>query len=240
MEVMFTLQGPQWQTRKNGSFTTTAPVELWGQILRPLSFRVSGRSEIFGIRFYPATAAFLLREDINCFNNEIIDLAGVVGNSVMVLLGKLQEAQSVHHQVALIEDFLTKKLIAYPKTIDKLNLVRRVMNEITQKDFFDNIKNVAARHRITSRYLQKVFVQCTGLSPKLFIQINRFQNSLVLLGMQSLSLTAVAYECGYCDQSHFIREFKSFTGFAPSRFAPENSTAILASPNKGSSVLYNS
>jgi AraC-like DNA-binding protein len=32
------------------------------------------------------------------------------------------------------------------------------------------------------------------------------------------SLTSIAYGCGYFDQSHFIKEFKSFTGLTPSAY----------------------
>jgi len=106
------------------------------------------------------------------------------------------------------------------------------MNELTRDDFFDNIENVAARYGITSRYLQKIFLQYTGLTPKLYAKINRFQKSLVLVGRGDLSLTSIAYQSGYFDQSHFIREFRSFTGITPSGFDGENSSAILASPNK--------
>ena len=35
------------------------------------------------------------------------------------------------------------------------------------------------------------------------------------------SLTSIAYDCGYFDQSHFIREFKSFTGIAPSEYTSQ-------------------
>ncbi len=232
MEVMFTLSGTPWQTKVNGSFTTTSWVELWGQILKPLSFRTTGRSEIFGIRFYPANAGLFLREDISCFKYGVFDLAGVTGNSILELHHKLQEAKSVNLRIELVEAYLIKQITTHPKAIGKIDLVRRVMNELTQKDFFENINSVADRYGITSRYLQKLFLQYTGLTPKLYSKINRFQNSLVLLGKCNLPLTAIAYECGYFDQSHFIREFKSFTGFAPSGFDPENSTALLASPNK--------
>jgi AraC-like DNA-binding protein len=131
-----------------------------------------------------------------------------------------------------VETYLLKKLAERPKVIGKIDLVRQVMNEMTQQDFFDNIDNVASRYGMTSRYLQKVFLQYTGLTPKLYTQIHRFQNSLILMGNGDLSLTSIAYACGYFDQSHFIREFRSFTGISPSGFDTGSSTAILASPNK--------
>lgn len=232
VEVMFTLHGAQWQTKQNGLFTKTSSVELWGQILKPLSFRASGPSKVFGIRFYPATASFLLREDVSRLNDGVVEMSTVLGNSICYLHEQLQEAPSINNQIDQVEKYLSKRLLANPKVIEKISLVQEVMNEMTREDFFDNISNVAARYGITSRYLQKIFVQYTGLTPKLSLKINRFQNSLVLLGKKDLSLIDIAYKCGYFDQSHFIREFKSFTGFAPSNFATENSTAILASPNK--------
>jgi len=232
IEVMFTLQGSPWQVKTDDAFRVTSNIELWGQILKPLSFRISGKGSVFGIRFYPATAAFLLNDDISNFNDGVFDLEAVTGNDVKELRSRLQEAKSPGEQIELAEKYLLKKLEERTKIVGKIGLVQQVMNEVTRRDFFDNIENVAERYGITSRYLQKVFVQHTGLSPKLYIKINRFQNSLVMMGRKEASLTSIAYSCGYFDQSHFIREFKSFTGVSPSAFAIEGSTAVLASPNK--------
>lgn len=232
MEVMFSLHGAAWQTKVNGTAADTPAVGLWGQVVKPLAFRVSGRSEVFGIRFLPSSPAFLLKEDISRFNDSVVDLTSVLGHSVRDLHIKLQEADSVFRQVALADTFLTSKLVGQPKVAGTIDLVGLVMKELAHKDFFDNIDNVASRYGITSRYLQKIFVQHTGLTPKLYSRINRFQNSLVLMGEGSQSLTAVAYACGYFDQSHFIREFKAFTGGPPSGFDTDHSTAIQASPNK--------
>jgi len=234
VEVMFTLEGSLWETKadKPGSeFVKTSPIEVWGQILKPLIFRIPGYSKVFGIRFHPAAAAIFLNEDVSNLNDQVLELQSVVGNNANDLHSKLQEAKSDEVRIQLTDSYLLNE-IAQSRLINKVDLVQQVMNELTKKDFFDNIENVAERHGITSRYLQKLFVQQTGLSPKLYSKINRFQNSVVLLGQKDLSLTSIAYSCGYFDQSHFIREFKSFTGFAPSAFKSGNSTAILASPNK--------
>jgi AraC-like DNA-binding protein len=232
IEVMFTLSGTPWQTKIKDDFTPTSNIELWGQILQPLTFRIAGQSKIFGIRFYPAAAAFLLKEEIHQFNNNVFDLTLVLGNSINELHAQLQDVLSTQRRIELVDAYLLKKLAAHTKALDRIDLVQQVMNELTHKDFYDNINNVAERHGISSRYLQKVFLHYTGLTPKLYTQINRFQNSLILIGKGDRPLTAIAYECGYFDQSHFIREFKSFTGFAPSGFDSANSSATLASPNK--------
>lgn len=47
------------------------------------------------------------------------------------------------------------------------------------------------------------------------IKINR---SLSLIQSHENNLTEIALECGFADQSHFIRTFKSQTGFLPKQF----------------------
>jgi len=229
---MFNLEGVQWQTKINDQFIATPGIELWGQIIEPLDFRMPGRSRMVGIRFYPHAAAAFLKDDISLFNDCVTDLAGVMGPSVQELHKRLLDARSAHQQLALIEDFLLKRLSQLEKRLDKVRLVHAVMCELKKEDFFDNISNVASCYGITSRYLQKIFLRHTGVTPKLYSQIYRFQNSLLLIGKGGSSLTSIAYECGYFDQSHLIKEFRSFTGQSPSSFDPDNTSALLASPNK--------
>ncbi len=232
VEVMFTLEGNPWETKTGDTFKKTSPVEVWGQILKPLMFRISGRSAVFGIRFHPAAAAFFLKEDVSNLNDHVYDLTTVVGGSMKDVHSRLLEASSAEQRVQIMNEYLLNKIGERSKTLNKIDLVYKVMTELTQKDFYDNIENVANRYGLSSRYLQKVFLQQSGLTPKLYSKIHRFQNSLVLLGQADQPLTSVAYSCGYFDQSHFIREFKSFTGVSPSAFKLVNTTAILASPNK--------
>ena len=82
----------------------------------------------------------------------------------------------------------------------------------------NNINEIASTHNMTGRNLNKLLNRYTGLSPKLVGKINRFQQSLRLIARKNQSLTGIAYDCGYFDQSHFIRDFKAFTGFTPSAY----------------------
>jgi AraC-like DNA-binding protein len=147
---------------------------------------------------------------------------------VDTLHSQLLHTGSWKQRFELVEKFLLRRLSLSEKAMGKMELVNDVMKEMRRYDFFDNIDNVAARYGITSRYLQKIFLQYTGLTPKLYSKINRFQQSLQLVMKKDASLTSIAYDCGYFDQSHFIREFKSFTGFTPSGYTVESSPVTLA------------
>ena len=135
-------------------------------------------------------------------------------------------------RIDLVEEFLLESIAVTERKNNKLAVVNDVMEEMKQADFFDNIDNVASRYGITSRYLQKLFLQYTGLTPKLYQKIHRFQNSLKRVTQKNASFTDIAYDCGYFDQSHFIREFKSFTGFTPSAYSVEKSPITIAFANQ--------
>lgn len=231
MEIIFNLGTGKWQTAADNGFVTTPSIELWGQISKPLPVRSIGRNVMLGIRFFPHAAAFFLNDKINLFNNQVADFGDLSGPAVRTLYARLQETPAWQQRIALIESFLLHKLSLTESRLNKAGMVSAIMNEIGQEDFFDNIETVASRHGITSRYLQKIFLQYTGLTPKLYSKINRFQNSLRLVAQKDIPLTSIAYHCGYFDQSHFIREFKSFTGFTPSGYSADSSPITLASAN---------
>jgi len=231
IEIIFNLGTGNWQTATNDGFLTTPSMELWGQLLRPLPIRSIGRNTMLGIRFYPHAAAYFLNDKVGLFNNQVVDFSYVGGRRASELYSRLQGAGTWDQRIKLIETFLLHTLSLSEKGLGRVDMVTDIMGEIRQHDFFDNIENVANRYGITSRYLQKLFFQYTGLSPKLYTKIHRFQNSLRLVTKKDTSLTSVAYDCGYFDQSHFIREFKSFTGLTPSGYSSESSPITVAFAN---------
>jgi hypothetical protein len=69
------------------------------------------------------------------------------------------------------------------------------------------------------RNFQRKFKEQVGISPKLYTKNFRFNESLKLKIMHpEQSWASVAYECGYFDQMHLIKDFKAFTGFTPFDF----------------------
>lgn len=228
MEIIFNLGSGRWQTLVGTEYINTPSIELWGQLVQPLSIRAVGKNTMLGVRFHPHASAFFLGEKIDQFTNKVVDFGDLSGRAVRILHQRLLNTAGDDKRIALVEQFLLQQLSISEKKARKFEVVHDIMREIKREDFLENIQGIATRYGISSRYLQKLFVQYTGLTPKLYTKINRFQNSLQLVGRKDTTLTSIAYDCGYFDQSHFIREFKSFTGITPSVYSPQNSPLNFA------------
>jgi AraC family transcriptional regulator len=57
-----------------------------------------------------------------------------------------------------------------------------------------------------------------------YIRNNKVEKAATLLVSSELSLSAIAYECGFADQSHFIRCFKSLHSVTPLQYRNRNKT----------------
>lgn len=221
MEMIFNLGEGSWATLAKDDYRKNPPIELWGQITKPLAIRSTGSHTMLGIRFYPHSAAYFLDDEIGGFNDLVSDLGDILGNPVKKLHAQLLETNDTAKRIELVESFLLRKLIRREKKsarIDKVGHILKSMAKDPAETAEIRITAIATRHGITSRYLNKLIYQHTGLTPISFSKIRRFQFSLKLIAKNNQPFTSIAYDCGYFDQSHFIREFKSFTGLTPSAY----------------------
>lgn len=69
-------------------------------------------------------------------------------------------------------------------------------------------------HPVTISKYFNVYNNCTLTN---YIKGIRVARSFALLQHTNLSLTEIAFECGFSDQSHFIRVFKAITGYSPNK-----------------------
>lgn len=66
------------------------------------------------------------------------------------------------------------------------------------------------------RHFMALFREHTGLAPKLYSRVQRFQGVLRRLGTdRQLPAAELAHEAGYSDQAHFQRDFRAFAGLTP-------------------------
>ena len=218
MEMIFNLGDGVWEFAAGNRFSKTPPAELWGQITQPLAIKSRGRHIMLGIKFFPHSAAYFFNDEIRSFNDQVSDLADILGPSVKILHAQLLEFNDLNRRIELVEMFLWRKLRDNQNKSSRINKVAHILSSLGKNAADPDLIAIASRHGITTRYLHKLVYQNTGLSPTSFTKINRFQFSLKLVAANKLTFTSIAYECGYFDQSHFIRDFKSFTGLTPSAY----------------------
>jgi len=217
MEMIFNLGEGVWESEVDRQFLKTPQIELWGQITQPLQVRSSGRHIMFGIRFRTHSGGLFLNDAPGQYNNIVADAADILGQPVRLLHTQLLEANEPT-RIELVEKFLLQRLVANQKKSYQVDRVAGILSTIYDIPDENNINEIASTHNMTGRNLSKLLNRYTGLSPKLVGKINRFQQSLRLIARKNQSLTGIAYDCGYFDQSHFIRDFKSFTGITPSAY----------------------
>jgi len=228
VEIMFNVGPSSFQQIRDGELLRQPGIQLWGQTIRPFTFATGGRHQMLGIRFFPHTAAFFFDERIEEFNDQLVDFAEIGGKAAVLLHSRLLETSNPGRRIELVEEFLLFRLSLSEKKHARVALVNSIMRDLARDDFFENINIIASRYGLSSRYLQQLFLRYSGLSPNLFSKIARFQKSLHLVIEKEIPLTTIAHECGYFDQSHFIKDFKFFTGSAPSRFSAGSSTDLSA------------
>ena len=80
------------------------------------------------------------------------------------------------------------------------------------------IKDVARAAGLHPSYLGQSFRRQFGETIAQYVNRLRVRAAAEQLGKSKAPLAAIAYEQGFCDQSHFQRVFKKFSGYTPAEF----------------------
>jgi AraC family transcriptional regulator len=76
--------------------------------------------------------------------------------------------------------------------------------------------NALARScELSTRHFTRAFRQSTGMAPYQWLQYRRMEKAKQLLEKSSASLSAIALDCGFADQSHLTRTFSRVAGVTP-------------------------
>lgn len=78
-----------------------------------------------------------------------------------------------------------------------------------------SIEQLCKTVHLSQRQLQRKLDALTGFSPNQFIRSIRLKQAKTLLRDPELSISAVAYDCGFSDPSYFARVFKQEFGVTP-------------------------
>ncbi len=78
-----------------------------------------------------------------------------------------------------------------------------------------SLEDIAKSINLSKYHTIKLFKKYTNLTPHQYILRLRIEEARKLL-KKDIPLSQIALQCGFSDQSHFIKEFKKVYGFTPS------------------------
>lgn len=180
-------------------------------------FRSAGRFEYLGARFHCGKVPFSFNLPLTQVRNKSIPLENIrmhhdFADEIQMLNRCLAQVSNTSQRLSCMEGFLITLCGTCPEPD---GVVSSALLRIEQTQGQIPIEILAAELRITVRQLERKFARYVGLSPKAFCRVMRFRHAKLMLGSTRDSV-ALAYACGYSDQTHLIREFRLFTGYTPS------------------------
>lgn len=176
---------------------------------------------LFGTYLYPYALPQLFCMPASEVTNLSLDIKTLCGKEGEILEERIMLASDNHQRVKLVSDFLKARL---KNVRTEYRGIFSSIKTISNASQLPSIQFLADNHCLSVRQFERKFKEFSGFSPKLFLRIVRF-NSIIKNTILNKSLTQIACECGYYDQSHFIHDFKTFSGYNPKEYFKETIVA---------------
>lgn len=170
--------------------------------------------KIFGVRFLPGNMLWMKR----CRGNELLDASldfgEVSGENCMI--SEIFEAKNFRDKISVfLKHYMSEYENNYMVKTD--SPVFYMLRSMIETKGTVRISDLASEMAFSVRYVNEMFRNFCGLSPKEFEKLLRFQNILLQLDSYK-KITDAAMEAGYYDQSHMLKEFRSLTGVTPRQY----------------------
>lgn len=181
-----------------------------------LIIEATPQSSMMGVHFKPGGAHPVFKFSIEEMLNSVIELEDIWGHQIKSCWERLMETPGPAQKFEVLEGFLIRQL---SDKVERNPIIDTTLPYLQQAGEMPSIGTLAQKARVSHKHLIRTYNKVVGMRPKLLSRIYKFQKTIQMLEQnKGIQWTALAYECGYYDQAHFIKEFKSFSGFNPSTY----------------------
>jgi AraC-like DNA-binding protein len=180
----------------------------------PIELDTSALRATVGIQFKPGGARPFLDLHADELAEQIVPLDALWGNAAANLRQQLLEAPTITERLQRLERFLLQRARG---PLELSPALRASLAAFEEPDL-SSVATVSERTGLSARRLIALFRDGVGLSPKAFWRVRRFRGALHDLEHTGLRGATLAAAHGYCDQAHFLREFRALTGLCPTEY----------------------
>lgn len=206
-EIIVHLADP-FQEFRNGTWKTQQPTLMCGQITRPMLVRPRGETHTVGFRLRSWATGPLGRDVAAAFTDESVDKVACA-EQLRELANKFLRRSG---NLSRVVDPVRSCIGTHSKVDNRLKNAVALAHLSRGQCTVDRMAEVAS---VSARQLDRLMLRHVGVTPKLFLRLRRFQNVMAQAQSTYRSWADLAAACGYCDQSHLLRDFGQFVGKNP-------------------------
>jgi len=146
--------------------------------------------------------------------NRIYDASSVVGPCLTALWNRLGETSSFQQRVVIVEEFLLGCTICKAPH-DRIAIAA---SYLFRQHGSVRISTLDRRDSLSLRQFERLFHRETGVSPKAFARVARFQAAIdAKLARPRRTWLDIAHSFGYYDQMHMVHDFENLGRNSPAR-----------------------
>ncbi len=141
------------------------------------------------------------------------DALDLFGTEMKKINEQLQQIPDLEKGKNIVEKFLIKRTQGLKKKLPVDSALRVLFNNYGNM----SIDRTASLSCLSLRQFERKCKERIGMNPKTYARILKFSKAYRLReSYPQLNWTSIAYEAGYYDQMHMIKDFKIFAGVNPS------------------------
>lgn len=163
----------------------------------------------------PVGAHLLLRLPMHHLTHRVVSLDDLLGRAGRELHEQLAFATGFEQRFRVLDGFFLDRL---DDALSPVPSITRALARLKATQGQVSVGTLTDELQCSRRYLNLGFQEHVGVSPKLLARILRFTHA-VDLSAGPLSWAEISQACGYYDQAHMVRDFRQFSGSAPTDFA---------------------
>jgi AraC-like DNA-binding protein len=180
-------------------------------------------SSLVIVRFTEVGASAILHDRVDLLYDRTLALEAILPRQeIERMQNMLADTREVPQQVLQVEHFLASHIHSWKSISPQLEAAVQMIRDSHGKS---SIAALARRAAMSQSTLERHFRIAVGATPKNLSRLARLQN-VCRLWDAGKNLTEIAYEAGYSDQPHLVRDFRQFAGRPPREFflnaAPRN------------------
>ena len=225
--MVFMLNG---NTNKINIFNQTRTISsgriILGQVTESYRIIMGNRPESLIALFKPTALSRMFSLPFYQLTNNDLSIDDIIGIEAERIHDQIYSAKNIYDKIAVLEIFLLKIL----KKVKMNNeIIDKAVKFIIDQKGQTMGCNIHQNFDISLRKFQRKFQELVGLSSKQYSRIVRLNYIINKINesTQNLNWQDIVYLGGYYDQTHFIKDFKSFTGLPPSLYFKDSPLTIF-------------